>query len=245
MGTKSERLTVTVGGSKMPAYLARPAEDGQYPGVVVFMEIFGINAHIRSVADRVAAEGYVVIAPDVFHRTAPGIELGYDAAGLGKGIELLGNVRASELMADAGAAIDALEQRRDVGGKGIGVMGFCAGGHAAYLTACEFPVRASACFYPGGVAHAAPGNETPATLDRTSKIKGRILCMFGERDAYIPADDVAKIRAALEAANVRHELVVYPGVGHGFFCDARADYDKASADDAWRRVKELFAAELA
>jgi len=82
MQTTSERISVPVGGQSMGAYVARPTEPGKYPGVLVFEEIFGVNHHIRSVADRVAGEGYVALAPDVFHRTAPGIELGYDEEGL-------------------------------------------------------------------------------------------------------------------------------------------------------------------
>jgi len=209
------------------------------------MEIFGVNAHIRSVADRIAAEGYVVVAPDLFHRAAPGIELGYDEAGLARGIEIMSQAKASEVLADVKAALAALQKRADVGGRGVGTIGFCFGGHVAYLSACELPIAATASFYGGGVASGAPGGETPVTVDRTPGIRGRMLCLFGEKDTYIPAADVAKVRGALEAAGVPHDVVVYPGVGHGFFCDARGDYDKKSADDAWSRVKALFQAELA
>ena len=212
--------------------------------MLVFQEIFGVNRHSRSVADRVAAEGYVAMAPEIFYRTAPGIELNYDPAGLGKGIELMGKVKASEVVGDAAAAIDALKARRDVGGKGIGAMGFCFGGHVTFLSACELPIAAGASFYGGGIAVSAPGGETPNTVDRAKKIKGRILCLFGDKDGYIPLDQVDKIRKALEQNRVRGEVVVYPNVGHGFFCDERPDYDKKSADDAWRRVKALFAEEL-
>jgi carboxymethylenebutenolidase len=156
----------------------------------------------------------------------------------------MGKVKASELIGDTAAAISALKARGDVGGKGIGAMGFCFGGHATFLSACELPIAAAASFYGGGIAVSAPGGETPATVDRAGKIKGRILCLFGEKDGYIPLDQVEKIRKALEQAKVRHEVVVYPKVGHGFFCDERADYDKAAADDAWKRVKALFAEEL-
>jgi carboxymethylenebutenolidase len=244
MKTTSERITIAVGDSKMGAYVAKPEGEGKWPGVLVFMEIFGINHHIRSVADRVAAEGYVALAPDTFHRTGPGIELGYDQAGLGKGVELMTKAKASEILADVAAAMKALQARADVGGKGIGAMGFCFGGHIAYLSACELPLAATASFYGGGVAVGVPGNEGAATVERSGKIKGRILCLFGENDGYIPHDHVDKIRKALEQHNTRHEIVVYPGVGHGFFCDERGDYHKASADDAWRRVKALFAETL-
>ena len=245
MNTTSERISIAVGPGNMGAYVARPEGAGAYPGVLLFMEIFGINAHIRSVADRVAAEGYVVLAPDLFHREAPGIELGYDQANLAKGIEIMGKVRPTGILADVTAAHAALTKRSDVKGRGIGTIGFCFGGHVAYRTACELPIAAAASFYGGGIAAPAAPGTGPSTLERTAGIKGRILCIFGENDGYIPASEVAAIRKALETSKVRHEVVVYPGVGHGFFCDARADYHATSAADAWGRVKSLFREELA
>ena len=235
-----ERVKVPVGALSMPAYLARPTAPGTYPAVLVFQEIFGVNHHIRAVADRVAAEGYVALAPEIFHRTAPGLELKYDADGLGRGIALMHPVTASEAMADASGALAYLKGRPEVGGRGVGAMGFCFGGHLTYLAACEIPIAAAASFYGGGIAIGAPGNDGPPTIARTPKIKGRVLCLFGENDGYIPKEQVAKIKEALTAAKVRSEVVVYPGVGHGFFCDERADFDAASADDAWRRVTSLF-----
>jgi carboxymethylenebutenolidase len=208
------------------------------------MEIFGINHHIRSVTDRVAAEGYVALAPDLFHRTAPGIELGYDPAGLQQGVGLMQQVKASEAIADVSAAIDTLKRRPDVGGRGVGAMGFCFGGHITYLAACELPIAAAASFYGGGVAVGAPGNEGVPTVERTSKIRGNILCFFGDKDGYITSDQVARVRAELERHRIRHEVVVYPDVGHGFFCDERSDYSESAASDAWRRVKDLFRDEL-
>jgi carboxymethylenebutenolidase len=240
-----ERVKIPVGSHMMPAYLARPTAPGTYPAVLVFMEIFGINHHIRSVADRVAAEGYVALAPDVFHRSAPGIELKYDAEGLQRGIELMTKVTTTEAMADVAGAIAYLGGRREVGGRGIGAMGFCFGGHLTYLSACEQPIAAAASFYGGGIAVGSPGNDGPPTIERTPKITGRILCLFGAKDGYIPQEQIAQIKEALTKAGVRHEVVVYPGVGHGFFCDERADYDATSADDAWSRVTALFTSELA
>jgi carboxymethylenebutenolidase len=240
MKTTSERVQIDVAGAKMAAYVARPEGSAAHPGVLLFMEIFGINPHIRSVADRIAAEGYVVLAPDLFHRTAPGIELGYDQAGLNRGIDLMSKTTIPELLADITAAHAALTRRSDCKGGGVGAIGFCFGGHVAYRTACELPIVATASFYGGGIAAPAPPGKGPSTLERTSAITGRILCLFGENDGYIPATEVAVIREALAAARVRHEVVVYPGVGHGFFCDVRGDYDAKSAGDAWERVKKLF-----
>ncbi len=240
-----ERVTVPVGSLSMPAYLARPTAPGTYPAVIVFQEIFGVNHHIRSVTDRVAAEGYVALAPEVFYRTAPGLELAYDADGLAQGIALMGKVTATEALADVAGALAYLKGRSDVGGRGTGAMGFCFGGHLTYLAACEQPIAAGASFYGGGIAVGSPGNDGPPTISRTPKIKGRILCLFGENDGYIPSEQVAAIQQALAEAKVRHEVVVYPRVGHGFFCDERPDYDATSAADAWTKVTALFRSELA
>jgi len=243
MDTTSERVTIPVGETSMPAYLSRPRADGKFPGVLVFQEIFGINHHIRSIADRVAAEGYVAVAPELFHRTAPGIELGYDSDGLARGVGLMQHVKPAETLADVTAAYDWLRKRTDVGGRGVGAIGFCFGGHVTYRAACELPIAAAASFYGGGIAGGmGPG---PATVELTPKMRGRILCLFGENDGYIPMSAVETIRSALENAGVRHEVVVYPGVGHGFFCDERSDYDEKSAADAWRRVTLMFRDELA
>lgn len=244
MEITSERVQIPVpDGTTMGAYLARPAAGGPHPGVVVYMEIFGVNGHIRDVADRVAREGYVVLAPDFFHRSLPGVELGYDDAGMAEGMKGLGVLDADEMIADARATVAFLRERSEVGAK-IGAIGFCIGGHMTYLTACETDVAAAASFYGGGIANAEGFGKKPSTVSRTPKIRGRILCLLGADDALIPPDQVETIRKALTEAGTRHEVVVYQGAGHGFFCDQRDTYHEASARDAWERVKRLFAEEL-
>lgn len=241
----TERANVTVDAQTMGAYLARPSGLGSYPGVLVFMEIFGVNAHIRELTERVAAEGYVALAPDFFHRTGPGVECGYDETGMTEGLKLLGQLQADEMIADARACISFLKRKNYVRGDRLGAVGFCVGGHMTYLTACETDVKAAASFYGGGIAGPQGFGGAPSTLSRTSKIGGKILCLFGEKDAAIPLEQVDAIRAELNTQHIPHEVVVYPGAGHGFFCDQRGSYNKAAADDAWERVKALFAAELA
>lgn len=241
----TERVEIPLAeGGVMGGYLARPKGAGPWPGVIVYMEIFGINAHIRDVSERVAREGYVALAPDCFHRSAPGIELGYDETGMGQGIKLLMQLRAEEAIADARDAVAYLRERPEVRGRKLGVMGFCMGGHLAYLTACETDVAAAASFYGGGIAAPQGPGGGPPTLSRTSKLRGRVLALFGGRDAMIPAAQVEAIRGALAARGGGHEVVVYPDADHGFFCDQRATYHAASAKDAWERVKRLFAEEL-
>lgn len=242
MKVRSERVQIPIGGRPAPAYLSRPDDGGKYPGVLVFQEIFGVNKHVRSVADRVAAEGYVAVAPEAFYRSAPGIELGYDPNGLAKGIELMMQLRPEQILEDVTAAFQWLGARADVGGKGIGAIGFCFGGHVTYRAACVLPIAAAASFYGGGIA--GPSSGGPATVELSPGIRGRITCFFGDKDGYIPPEAVGRIRSALQQTQVRHDMVVYPGVGHGFFCNERSDYDEKSAGDAWNRVKALFKEEL-
>ena len=245
MDITTQRIEIPCDGAAMGGYLARPADGQRRPAVLVFMEIFGINSHIRDVTERVAREGYVALAPDYFHRTGPGVEYGYDDEGMAKGMALLNQLAADEMIADAQAALTALRSRDDVRGDRIGAMGFCIGGHMTYLTACASDVQAAASFYGGGVAAPTGPGGGPSTVSRTGQIRGRILCLFGEKDSLIPAGQVETIRNALRDAGTRHEVVVYPGADHGFFCDQRATYQKAAADNAWQRVKALFAEELA
>jgi carboxymethylenebutenolidase len=246
MEITTERISIPLaGGGTMGGYLARPPGAEARPAVLVFMEIFGVNSHIREVVERVGREGYVALAPDYFHRTGPGVEYGYDDAGFAKGMKLLGALRADEMIADAKAALAWLRTRKDVRGDRIGAMGFCIGGHMTYLVACETDVRAAASFYGGGIAAPSGPGGAPSTLGRSGKIRGRILCLFGAKDAFIPQTQVDAIRAELAKQKRKHEVVVYPGADHGFFCDQRASYQKAAAEDAWKRVKQLFAEELA
>ena len=245
MGIRTEAIEIPLeGGGTMGGTLARPDDGEVRPAIMVFMEIFGINAHIRDVAERLAREGYVALAPDYFHRTGPGVEYGYDEEGMERGMALLNALESDEMISDVNAAIAWLEARTDVQSERIGAIGFCIGGHMAYLSACETSVCSVASFYGGGIAAPVGPGGAQSTIGRTHKIKGRILCLFGEKDDYIPPDQVEAIAAALQGAGVNHETVVYPGANHGFFCDQRESYQPAAATDAWDRVKALFAAEL-
>lgn len=241
--TTSVEIPLT-GGGTMGGYLARPEGNDTLPGVLVFMEIFGVNEHIRDVTERIAAEGYVALAPDYFHRTGPGIELDYDDAGMAEGMKHLGQLEADTMISDAKDAIAFLRARSDVKGASIGAMGFCIGGHMTYLTACETDVKAAAAYYGGGIAAPTGPGGGPSTVSRSNKISGKLICYFGGQDAMIPQDQVATIQQALEATGGAHEVIVYPDADHGFNCDRRASYNEASAKDAWARTVALFKSEL-
>ncbi|MEE3326890.1 MAG: dienelactone hydrolase family protein [Myxococcota bacterium] len=241
--TQSVDIPLPEGGT-MKGYLARPEGQDTLPGVLVFMEIFGINAHIRDVTERVASEGFVALAPDYFHRTGAGMELNYDDAGMAEGMSHLGQLKADQMISDARAAKDFLEARGDTGGAGVGAIGFCIGGHMTYLAASEVGLKAAASYYGGGIAAPAGPGGGASTLSRTPGISGRIECYFGKKDSMIPQDQVEAVRGALESAGTPHSVHVYDEADHGFNCDQRDSFHPESAQDAWGRSMALFNSEL-
>jgi carboxymethylenebutenolidase len=245
MSIETEDIEITTSrGETMGAYLARPDGDGPFPAVIVYMEIFGVNDHIRDVTRRVAEEGYVAMAPDYFHRTGAAMQLEYDDAGMAEGMKHLGLLDADQMISDAKDSLAYLRSRSDVVGDRIGAMGFCIGGHMTYLTACETDIVAAASYYGGGIAAPQGPGGKESTLGRTSKISGQLNCYFGAKDLLIPKEHVDAIRSALEDSGVTHEIQVYDEADHGFHCDQRATYHEASAKDAWRRTFEFFGNKL-
>jgi carboxymethylenebutenolidase len=231
-------VQVSNGDLQISAYLAQPEAAGSFPAVIVFQEIFGVNEHIRDVTERIAKEGYVAIAPAIFQRQAPGLELGYTPADVELGRRYKNQTQASELLSDTQAVIDYLKQLPGVKANAIASIGFCFGGHVAYLVASNPEIKATASFYGAGITTLTLGASAP-TLSCTAKISGQLYAFFGEQDASIPPDQVEQIRAELEKYQVPHQIFLYPAA-HGFFCDRRASYQPEAAADAWIKVKQLF-----
>jgi carboxymethylenebutenolidase len=233
MEVVSQKVEIPAPGGAMPAELVRPKGGGKHPAVLVIMEAFGLNDHIRDVARRIAAEGYVALAPDVYYRLGKGCAAGY--GDLQKAIGWMTSLKDDEIVADLKAAITHLEKQDDVRADRIGITGFCMGGRISYLAAAEIPdgIKATAPFYGGGIA-----------IDRTAKVKAPVLAFFGEKDGFIPLSVTEELRAALQREKKQGEVIVYPGADHGFFCNERASYQKAAADDSWRRLKDFFAKHL-
>lgn len=233
--------------SGMGAYLAQPAEPGKYPGVIVGMELFGVTRHIRSIVDRIAELGYIAIAPDFYHSSEAGVELSYDQAGRTRGFELLHQTTREQALMDVAATMDYLRLRPDFNGR-TGFLGFSVGGHIAYLAATQFPLSACAIFYAGWLTTTDIELSQPEpTINLTVGIAEtgcRILYIVGENDALIPASQRETLRHALESAQVRHEIIIYPDVMHGFFCDERETFNQDASNDAWKQLTKLFDTEL-
>jgi len=190
--------------------------------VVVIQEIFGVNHHIRAVCERIAAQGYVAIAPSIFDRVERNFQCGYSPEEVAVARKFVANPDWAAMLRDTQAAIDAV---KDVGP--VGIIGFCLGGSVAYAAATKLSGLSAAIGYYGGaiVRFADDKPKVPTQLH------------FGEKDAGIPLSDVETIRAKRPELEVH----VYPGAQHGFHCDERASYDKTSADIAWPRSLAFFA----
>jgi len=217
-------IDLTAGdGHRLQAYEALPQGKAR-GGIVVVQEIFGVNSHIRHVADGYANDGYRVIAPALFDRVRPGIELGYTDADIAQGRAIREQVGFEQALADVTAALGALRET----GK-VGVVGYCWGGTVTWLAAARIDgFAAASSYYGGGIGKFA--GEKPRCAAR---------CHFGEKDHAIPLDEVD----ALRKANPGVEVFLYPA-GHGFNCDERASYDPASAALARTRTLELFRAHI-
>jgi len=209
---------------QLGAYRADPA--GAPKGaIVVSQETFGVNHHIRNVCDRLAAEGYVAIAPAIFDRIEPNFTSGYSPDEIAVARKFVANPDWAAMLRDTQAAIDAAKSAGPVG-----IIGFCLGGSIAYAAATKLSgLKAAVGYYGGVIVRFADDKPTAPTQ-----------LHFGEKDTGIPLTDVETIKAKRPDV----EVFVYPGAHHGFHCDERASYDKASADIAWPRSMEFFAKHL-
>ncbi|MCH9046927.1 MAG: dienelactone hydrolase family protein [SAR324 cluster bacterium] len=234
MATSSEHVKITSAGGTFDGYFAAPGGDGAAPGVVVIQEIFGVNSHIRSVVERLAGEGYAALAPDLFWRVRPGIELGYTPDDIAQGREIRGKLNDDEVVEDVRATFEVLGKRPECQGRKLGITGFCWGGFVTYLAACRLSPAATASYYGGGIA---------GFLDEADKIDAPILFHFGEKDARIPLSDVEQVKEKV-AGKHDAQVFVYPEAEHGFHCDQRGSYQEAAARQAWARSMELFGKHL-
>lgn len=174
---------------QIAAYLAQPTGSGSYPGVIVLQEIFGVNVHIREVTERIAQLGYVALAPALFQRMASNFETGYTTQDIEIGRSYAMQTQASELLGDIQTAINYLKTLPQVNKDGFGCIGFCFGGHVAYLAATLSDIKATASFYGAGIATRTFGGKVP-TINCTREIKGTIYTFFGNLDASIPKEQV-------------------------------------------------------
>jgi carboxymethylenebutenolidase len=211
-----ENVTLTTAdGHELDAYIARP-EGEPSAGLVVVQEIFGVNQHIRSVADGYAKDGFLAVAPALFDRIERGVELGYEGTDAQKARSFIPKLDAEKSLADVAAAI---EFAASATGKKIGVIGYCYGGTLAWLAAARLHPAVAVGYYGGHIANYA--GET---------LSAPVMLHFGKQDTHIPPEAVEKVHAA------HPEVEIYwYDAGHGFNCDARGSYNQDAAHEARQR----------
>ncbi len=212
------------------AYVAKPAS-GNGPGVVVVQEWWGLVPHIKDICDRLAGEGFVALAPDLYHGQSAEADGKKDFQ---KAQQLMGALDLAQASKDLTGAITALKSQ-GIRGTKVGTVGFCMGGKLALVAATlSSDVGACADFYGGG----------PAQPDY-SKLQGPVLMMCGDQDRMAGPDPLGKERDAIKTAGQQVELVVYPGCDHGFMNDTRPEvYNVEAAKDGWAKMLALFKANL-
>lgn len=211
-----EHVQLTAGdGHTLAAYRATPSGTAK-GGLVIAQEIFGINGHIRRVCDRYAADGYEVLAPALFDRIRPGVELDYTDSAIQEGRALRGQLKDDDLIQDMAAAVQAL------GTDKAAVIGYCFGGYVAWIAAGHVQgLSAAVCYYGGGIAG-----------KKALQPRCPVQMHFGDRDGSIPLADIA----AIQAEHPKLPIFVYDGAGHGFCCDERASFDADGCERARKRT---------
>jgi carboxymethylenebutenolidase len=237
---QSESLSIDVGGSPMPSYLARPQNDGPRPAVIVLQEIFGVNTEVKRIADLLASAGYAALAINYYHRTHPDLNEPYTQEGLENGFAAAGNITRATIRADLSAAIDYLNSQAYVESGHLATWGFCFGGTMAFESATVAGLSAAISFYGGNIAAPLPSGE-PEVLADANDVRVPLLLAFGGKDEYINAEMIGRISAALTTAHKDFQIQVYPEQGHAFFRDSSALL-KASKDvaDAWNLVQTFL-----
>lgn len=233
-------VTLATPDGPMRVYRVRPPVSqavNPAAAVIVLQEAFGVNDHIQDVARRLAAQGYLTIAPDLFHRSGKGT---VDYTDFDTAMGLIGDLGPEQINADVGAVLTHLAGEDAIGADRTAIIGFCFGGRAAFTAATEFPVASTVVFYGPGIAS---GPHT--VVDRTGQVNGRILMFVGDADPTIPDEDRLAIESAAEKAGVDLRSVVVAGAGHAFHCDARPDaYVADAARQAWSDTTEFLSQTL-
>jgi carboxymethylenebutenolidase len=227
-------------GGGLRAYYGRPAGEGPFPCVVIYIEAFGVNGHFEKLTARFAEAGYAAITPDIF-----GGEI-YQYTDLDNAIGHLKRLDDDTVMAQTETALDFLANRPEANGDAVAVTGFCMGGRYAFLAnaALSSRFKAASCFYGGGIGPVEDFAGRKVLLDRAGEMQGPVMFWYGSQDQSISPVEHGRIAEAMTAANKRYTLTVFPNVDHGFFCEDRESYNAAATQESWDATLAFFASNL-
>ncbi|MDY0047693.1 MAG: dienelactone hydrolase family protein [Thauera propionica] len=235
-GLDAGSATVKVSGGELPIYYARPAQGDKLPVVLVVQEIFGVHEHIRDVCRRLAKQGYLAIAPELFFRQGDPTKLENVADILSS---IVSKVPDAQVMADLDACAEWAATRGGDAAR-LAITGFCWGGRITWLYAAHNPrLKAGVAWY--GRLDGAPSDNQPRhPIDIAANLNAPVLGLYGGQDQGIPLDDVEAMREAIKAAGKPGDIIVYPDAPHAFHADYRPSFRKTEAEDGWKRLLEWF-----
>ena len=225
-------------GDTINGFIARPQGEGPYPAVIVIHDVWGLSDHYRAIASRLAAEGFVAWAPDLYSREgAPG-----DFADVEAIMDWMACLPDTRVLADVQAVAGHLAGNADVRSEAIGLTGFCMGGQYTLMAACAVEGLAAAVTWYGMLAGAPPSETSPESpLEMAGRLSVPWLGLFGEQDPFIPTAEVEQLRTILESGGKDFEIVTYGDAGHAFFNDTRPEmYRPKAAAEAWQRMAVFF-----
>jgi carboxymethylenebutenolidase len=220
-------------GSSMDVYTAFPDGTGPLPAIIVLQEAFGVNSHIRNTSERLCSEGYAVVAPDLFHRTAKRVEIAY--ADFAANMSHFQAITTEGLEADLTACADWLKTQGQVKAGRLGAIGFCLGGRVAFLANIILPLQAAVSYY---------GGRTEQYADRADRLQGPHLFFWGGLDKHITTDQINMVMDAVKNAGKAYTDVRISYADHGFNCDERSSYNPEAAAEAWAHTLAFLANRL-
>jgi carboxymethylenebutenolidase len=237
-----ESLPTSEGPMDVHCFVPDTGGSARLPAIIVIQEAFGVNPHIKRLCRRIASAGYATFSPELFHRTGRGLGFGYDE--FPKIKPILGSLTNGQVLDDLRATHRHVIGRADVDAARVASWGFCFGGWASVLAACNLPLAAAVSFYGGGLVHQRPGFGISPLIDEFGSMHCPVLLVFGGKDTGIPPADIGAVQSRLESLGKDHEVEIYPEGGHGFFCEDRPVYDRLSAEAAWERTTTWLTSKL-
>lgn len=227
-------LTVFTPDGPMEVYAAAEEHTHPLPVVVVLQEAFGVNAHIKKICRNFSGQGFFAVAPELYHRFGRHVQFPYtDRAVILPYLQQLSN---EEILNDLNSLLAFLQDLPGVDSSKVYTVGFCVGGFSAILAATTLPLRGAISFYGAGLLYPREGFALKPLASELSNIECPLLLFFGEADSSIPQREVRELQELLKDHQVDHEIIVYPGSDHGFFCDERRSYDSVAASFAWKKI---------
>jgi carboxymethylenebutenolidase len=225
-------VIITTPDGQMPAASYTSTEGSCKPAVILLMEAFGLTSHIRDVAARIAALGYVVLAPDLYYRSLPFNKFGYDEVEQARAMMFRLDFTKS-VEEDIRAAVAYVKSQSDVKSDQIGITGFCLGGGLSFLSACKLSneITAVASFY---------GVVLDEWIEAVKDITVPVYLFFGGADPFIPLERVRQIESRFQELDKEYTLKIYNNADHGFFCHERSSYNPLAAEDSWQELTQFF-----